>query len=159
VARFTGGAAFEIGANSSSGVIAMPGGQPSITQPMAGPWLSPKVVTRSRRPKLLSLIRRGRSSASALIRAWCCHQIGALHREDAHLSDLELDPAERQFRQQFDQGALGLAHFADQQPVFGQVLRRVAQDAQGEIQAIVSGTQAQLGFVCVLLAMRRFRRW
>ena len=25
---------------------AMPGGQPSITQPIAGPWLSPKVVTR-----------------------------------------------------------------------------------------------------------------
>src|SRR6185437_11511301 len=30
----------------SACVSAMPGGQPSITQPIAGPWLSPKVVTR-----------------------------------------------------------------------------------------------------------------
>ncbi len=30
-----------------------PGGQPSITQPRAGPWLSPQVVTRSRWPKVL----------------------------------------------------------------------------------------------------------
>ena len=28
-------------------------GQPSMTQPMAGPWLSPQVVTRNRWPKLL----------------------------------------------------------------------------------------------------------
>jgi hypothetical protein len=31
----------------------MPGGQPSITQPMAGPWDSPKVVTVNNFPKLL----------------------------------------------------------------------------------------------------------
>ena len=42
----------------SASVSAMPGGQPSTTQPMAGPWLSPKVVTRNSLPKLLSLIRR-----------------------------------------------------------------------------------------------------
>ena len=29
------------------------GGQPSTTQPIAGPWLSPQVVTRNRWPKLL----------------------------------------------------------------------------------------------------------
>jgi hypothetical protein len=29
------------------------GGHPSTTQPMAGPWLSPQVVTRKRWPKLL----------------------------------------------------------------------------------------------------------
>ena len=32
---------------------AKPGGQPSITQPNAGPWLSPQVVTRNRCPKVL----------------------------------------------------------------------------------------------------------
>ena len=32
----------------SASVIGMPGGQPSITQPMAGPWLSPQVVMRNR---------------------------------------------------------------------------------------------------------------
>ena len=29
------------------------GGQPSMTQPMAGPWLSPKLVTRNNSPKVL----------------------------------------------------------------------------------------------------------
>ncbi len=37
----------------SASVRAMPGGQPSTTQPIAGPWLSPKVVTRKRWPKEL----------------------------------------------------------------------------------------------------------
>src|ERR1043166_4139386 len=31
----------------------MPGGQPSTTHPIAGPWLSPKVVKRKRWPKVL----------------------------------------------------------------------------------------------------------
>ena len=30
-----------------------PGGQPSITQPIAGPWLSPKLVTLNNSPKVL----------------------------------------------------------------------------------------------------------
>src|SRR3990167_7491680 len=34
----------------------MPGGQPSITQPMAGPWDSPKLVTANRFPKVLPLM-------------------------------------------------------------------------------------------------------
>src|SRR5215469_12820069 len=46
----------------------MRGGQPSTTQPIAGPWLSPKVVTRNKCPKVLndisndpadSLVRQG----------------------------------------------------------------------------------------------------
>jgi len=35
----------------------MPGGQPSMTQPMAGPWLSPKLVTRKISPKVLPDMR------------------------------------------------------------------------------------------------------
>jgi hypothetical protein len=31
----------------------MRGGQPSTTQPIAGPWLSPKVVTRNMWPNVL----------------------------------------------------------------------------------------------------------
>ena len=34
----------------------MPGGQPSITQPMAGPWDSPKLVTANKFPKVLPLM-------------------------------------------------------------------------------------------------------
>jgi hypothetical protein len=30
-----------------------PGGHPSTTQPIAGPWLSPQVVTRNKCPKVL----------------------------------------------------------------------------------------------------------
>ena len=37
----------------SASVKRMPGGQPSTTQPSAGPWLSPQVVTRKRWPKVL----------------------------------------------------------------------------------------------------------
>src|SRR5580704_12552476 len=38
----------------SASVSGMRGGQPSTTQPIAGPWLSPKVVTRKRCPKVLN---------------------------------------------------------------------------------------------------------
>ena len=34
-----------------------PGGQPSTTQPIAGPWLSPKVVTQKSVPSVLPDIR------------------------------------------------------------------------------------------------------
>jgi hypothetical protein len=37
----------------SSAESAIPGGQPSTTQPMAGPWDSPKEVTQKSRPKVL----------------------------------------------------------------------------------------------------------
>src|SRR5438093_666923 len=37
----------------SASVSGMPGGQPSTTQPIAGPWLSPQVVMRNRRPNVL----------------------------------------------------------------------------------------------------------
>src|SRR5690606_26554741 len=38
---------------TSFSVKRMPGGQPSTTQPSAGPWLSPQVVTRNRWPNVL----------------------------------------------------------------------------------------------------------
>jgi len=36
----------------SASASAMPGGQPSTTQPIAGPWLSPKEVTQKSFPKV-----------------------------------------------------------------------------------------------------------
>src|SRR3989304_6055088 len=42
----------------SGAVSGRPGGQPSTTQPIAGPWLSPQVVTRNRWPKVLWDIAR-----------------------------------------------------------------------------------------------------
>src|SRR4051794_16503624 len=41
----------------SASVRGRRGGQPSTTQPIAGPWLSPQVVKRNRWPKLLWLTR------------------------------------------------------------------------------------------------------
>ena len=37
-----------------SSLSSMRGGQPSTTQPIAGPWLSPKVVTRKECPNVLN---------------------------------------------------------------------------------------------------------
>jgi hypothetical protein len=52
----------------------MRGGQPSTTQPIAGPWLSPKVVNRNSRPKVLQDIRglvgRGGLERRAMRRLW-----------------------------------------------------------------------------------------
>ncbi len=51
----------------SASVSAMPGGQPSTTQPMATPWLSPKVVMRSIWPKLLKdMAKRAPEAAKRL---------------------------------------------------------------------------------------------
>src|SRR5512140_762651 len=40
----------------SASESSMPGGQPSMTQPIAGPWDSPKLVTANRAPKVLPLM-------------------------------------------------------------------------------------------------------
>src|ERR1700726_244136 len=51
----------------SASLSAMRGGQPSTTQPIAGPWLSPKVVTLNMWPNVLNdivcdLVRQWRGS-------------------------------------------------------------------------------------------------
>jgi hypothetical protein len=56
-ARLAGPALVEEDLESLPPSAANPGGQPSTTQPMAGPWLSPKVVTRKRWPKVLCDMR------------------------------------------------------------------------------------------------------
>ena len=44
------------GAVWSASLNGMPGGQPSTTQPMAGPWLSPQVVKRKAWPKVFPVM-------------------------------------------------------------------------------------------------------
>src|SRR3546814_15657816 len=44
----------------SASLNARPGGQPSTTAPMAGPWLSPQVENRNMRPNVSKLICRAR---------------------------------------------------------------------------------------------------
>src|SRR6516164_5948643 len=48
---------------------AMRGGQPSTTQPIAGPWLSPKVVTRKDCPNVLKDMVEQRAQKS------CCESL------------------------------------------------------------------------------------
>ena len=82
------------------------------------------------------------------------HQIAAFGDEHAHLPDLELDPRQRQLRQQAAERALGLADFADQHTVLGEVQRRVAEDAQRQIQAVVARAQTELRLEGVFLRQR-----
>src|ERR1035437_6279977 len=49
----------------SAALKAIPGGQPSITQPMAAPCDSPKLVTANKLPKVLPLILLQRFEAHA----------------------------------------------------------------------------------------------
>src|SRR5215212_11703517 len=48
----------------SAAVSGIRGGQPSTTQPIAGPWLSPKVVNRNRCPNVLNDIEICRVSGT-----------------------------------------------------------------------------------------------
>ena len=52
-ARLAGTAAIEIALDVGRGQRQAAAEQPSTTQPIAAPWLSPKVVTRNKWPKLL----------------------------------------------------------------------------------------------------------
>ena len=69
-------------------------------------------------------------------------EIAPLDRKHAHLPDFELDPVERQFRQQLDQRMFAFANFNDQLAVCVQVLRRLRQDPQREVQPVVARAQA-----------------
>src|SRR5690606_26392750 len=108
-------------ATKSPGDRASPGGQPSTTQPIAGPWLSPKVVTANCLPNVLLATwpprrvdgrsyrlapsaRVGERPDAVVVRG----KVLARGDEDAHLADAELDPGQRQLRQQRHEGALGL---------------------------------------------------
>jgi len=77
-------------------------------------------------------------------------QIGAVDQEYAHRADVELDPVERQLRQQCDQRVLALADLHDQHAVLGQVVGRLGKDAHREIQAVLAGGEAQFGLVRIL---------
>src|SRR5688572_18364388 len=59
-----------------------PGGQPSTTAPMAGPWLSPKVVTQNDRPIVFPDIASAR-------------QVRGAQQEDFREAAIELEPGER----------------------------------------------------------------
>src|SRR5258705_13898428 len=94
----------------SASVSAMRGGQPSTTQPIEGPWLSPKVVTRKRWPKVLNDIGfhhvtcgspqagRGQMAANTRTRAAKAARILGVARQPAvgeHVDDAMVDSVMR----------------------------------------------------------------
>src|SRR6185312_8993863 len=98
----------------SSAVRWRPGGQPSITQPMAGPWLSPQVVTRNRWPKLLcDMAAPGPLRPGSVLHRADVRRIHRLHADDVvaaiHVMHLA-GHAGAEFAQQVQPGA---AHFLD----------------------------------------------
>ena len=54
----------------SSLVSGISGGQPSTTQPIAIPWLSPKVVTRNMWPKVLKDMYRLVQTVMSIVDVW-----------------------------------------------------------------------------------------
>src|SRR3990170_4869731 len=98
----------------SDGSSSRPGGQPSTTQPMAGPWLSPKVVTVNSTPKLLPDIRRARQMPC--LRCGCegfpvLHEFLFRQQKHAAAARVELKPQEGYFRKTRLQCLLAHAHF------------------------------------------------
>jgi hypothetical protein len=61
VCRDSPGRRLSIQGCMSASLSEMPGGQPSIAAPIAGPWLSPQVEKRKILPKLFALTRQSRS--------------------------------------------------------------------------------------------------
>src|SRR5690606_39609349 len=78
----------------SSAASGKPGGQPSTTQPIAGPWLSPKVVTANSFPKVLpatevpDVIDAGRCGGD-LSRGWRRVRQSSHGRSEEHTSELQ----------------------------------------------------------------------
>src|SRR5215470_13546319 len=102
-----------------------PGGQPSTMHPMAGPWLSPKVVTVKSLPKVLPDMLM---SADEPVCALVCLQLLAREQKYPTPAALELEPEERQMTPSATHGRLGIAHLDDEQPARPQVSRRLRED-------------------------------
>src|SRR5258707_414520 len=111
-----------------------PGGQPSMMQPSAGPWLSPNVVTVNslpiELPDLLQLLTR--------------------QHEDSTTTALEVEPRERQLGIGARQCPLGVSDLDHEQTERPQVSRSVAQDDRDRIEPVASGLEREPGFVPVL---------
>src|SRR6516165_249000 len=95
----------------SASLSGRPGGQPSTMQPMAGPWLSPKVVTVKSLPMVLpDMWCRADEPVCLLV----CLQLLAREQEDPVPTAFELEPHERQAAPRAAHRVLGVAHLDHQ---------------------------------------------
>ena len=106
----------------SSSLSASPGGQPSTTQPSAGPWLSPNVVTVKSRPNVSPAMILIADAVSALRSA--SRILGPNHHKYPVAAALELEPDERQARILRRERLRLIADLDDQHAVGGQMIAR-----------------------------------
>src|SRR3977135_3816766 len=122
----------------SASLSGRPGGQPSTMQPMAGPWLSPNVVTVNSLPMVLPdmVVRcaRGRCYASSARR-----QLLAREQEYSAATALEFKPHEGQTAECPSHRALGVPHLDDEHPARPQMPARFPQDDPYRVEPGAAG--------------------
>ena len=136
------------------------------TQPIAGPWLSPKVVTANSLPKVLldtSLIapRRRRADQPAL-RSRRDERLDrrCATRSSRSTTKMPICPTLNSTQANGSSGSSSTSARSASptsqisRPCSLRCSRRVAQDLQREVQAVVAGAQAEFGLVRVLLRQR-----
>src|SRR5215831_20120097 len=101
----------------SDSLSGSPGGQPSTMHPMAGPWLSPKVVTVNSLPMVLPDMVHSCGAAVPCM----CLQLLARDQKHPAPAALELEPHERQLPPGAAHRSLAVAHLDDEQPARPQV--------------------------------------
>src|SRR6185436_11454509 len=126
----------------SASVNARPGGQPSTTQPIAGPWLSPKVVTVNSRPYVSPAIcpaplarpgpfarcvSRRCAHDARLARAKEFPDFGRSRYQHAVAAALELERDERQLRVSGRKRVGARAELEEQHTVVREPIARAAQ--------------------------------
>ena len=74
-------------------------------------------------------------------------EVAARNREYAHLAYFEFDPVERQAWQQLVQRPFAFAYLYDEPAVGTEVLRRLVEDVQGEVEPVVACDQTERRFV------------
>src|SRR6202012_3309565 len=108
---------------NSASEISSPGGQPSTTQPRAGPWLSPKLVTVKIRPKVLP--------ATPLLSCWVKdHRIQIMRIQQKYASASHRNPRPHKWhaRKRLEQRLLGVADLHDQDAVILEVGSRAGKN-------------------------------
>src|SRR5258708_38029100 len=117
-----------------------PGGHPSTTQPSAGPWLSPKLVTVKTRPNVLPATRfplsQASSSSSLSVLITDPGQIPRPQQEHSAAAHRNLRPNEREPPKGAQQRVFGIADFHDQNAVAAEVPPRPGEDRPHRIEAI-----------------------
>src|SRR6266478_5873695 len=133
-----------------------PGGHPSTTQPSAGPWLSPKLVTVKTRPNVLPATRCPLSQASSSSSPVVLPdrvQIPRPQQEYSAAAHCNLRPNEREPPKGAQQRVFGIADFHDQNPVAAQVPPRPGENRPHRIEAV--GARGEPNSRLVLILARK----